>query len=151
MNPEQNLWVDTKGPGFLEDVAVTHLNMSPKANHKFLCLLARQALYRLSHTLAFVELVIFEIGSHFMPRHTWIAVLLFVLPHIAGWPLHPVTCWDGVLWTFCWGWPRTQILLISASYIGTWDYKLESSCPVWVTYYSRDLFWKVLGLTWGIL
>jgi hypothetical protein len=29
-------------------------------------------------------LVIFEIGSHFMPVLTWMAVLLFVLPHLAG-------------------------------------------------------------------
>jgi hypothetical protein len=29
-------------------------------------------------------LVIFEIGSYFMPGLAWTVILLFVLPHIAG-------------------------------------------------------------------
>jgi hypothetical protein len=32
-------------------------------------------------------------------------------------PLCPANGWDGVLWTFCLGWPQTLILLISASQV----------------------------------
>jgi hypothetical protein len=38
----------------------------------------------LSHALAVFALVIFEIWSSFMPGPAWTAILLFMLPHLAG-------------------------------------------------------------------
>jgi hypothetical protein len=67
---------------------------------------------------ALFALIIFYIGSHFMFRLAW-ASSLFILPHIVGDDRHippcPAICWNGSLWTFCTGWPRTEILLISVS------------------------------------
>jgi hypothetical protein len=69
--------------------------------------------------LAPFSLVIFRIGSHFIPGPRWIEILLFVLPGITGMmgvyhhtqPLVEM----GVSQTFCPGWPQTLILPISAS------------------------------------
>jgi hypothetical protein len=45
-----------------------------------LCLLGRRSTTWASLPALFV-LVIFEIGSHFIPRLAWTVILLFVLPH----------------------------------------------------------------------
>jgi hypothetical protein len=46
--------------------------------------LARQALYCLSHTSSFFCSGYYEIGSQFLPRLAWTEVLLFVLPAVPG-------------------------------------------------------------------
>jgi hypothetical protein len=62
---------------------------------------------------------VLETESRFLPRLAWSVVLRFYASH-CNWddkwaPPHPaVFHWDGVLRTFCPGWPGTSILLISA-------------------------------------
>jgi hypothetical protein len=46
--------------------------------------LARQALYHVSHSANLFALLIFKMGSHFMTWLAWTIMLLFVLPHVAG-------------------------------------------------------------------
>jgi hypothetical protein len=69
-------------------------------------------------------LVIFEIGSCFMPQPTWDLDPPIYAFHIAGVTGGvPTTSsfywlrWGGVLWMFCLGWPQTLIILISASQV----------------------------------
>jgi hypothetical protein len=57
-----------------------------------------------------------------MPMPAWTVIFLFVLPGIAemrgGHPDILSIGWDGVSWSFfCWNWPQTMILLISASWV----------------------------------
>jgi hypothetical protein len=59
--------------------------------------------------------VVFEIGSHFVPRLSWTVILLFVLPHIAGMTgtcqrAQPLVKME-VSWTFCLSLLWTTILL----------------------------------------
>jgi hypothetical protein len=60
--------------------------------------LTRQALYHLSHSTSPLALVIFEIGSCFMPRWAWTMILLCMLPQIArmtGPPCHWLRWGEG--------------------------------------------------------
>jgi hypothetical protein len=53
-----------------------------------------------------------------MPKPAWTSILLLMLPKQLEWrhtSLHPSIGCDGVLSTFCQGWPQTTILLISTS------------------------------------
>jgi hypothetical protein len=67
------------------------------------------------------SLVIFDIGSHFLPRLNWNRdPPCLSLPH--SWANshvspHPDIGWDGILWTICPSWPQIAILLISASQV----------------------------------
>jgi hypothetical protein len=48
---------------------------------------------------------------------------------------YPAISWDGVLLTFCLGWPQTVILLISdLCLLSTWDYMHEPSCLALLPY-----------------
>jgi hypothetical protein len=47
-------------------------------------MLARQLLQHLSHYASPFMLVMFKIGSYFMPWLAWTSVLLFVFPCMAG-------------------------------------------------------------------
>jgi hypothetical protein len=65
-------------------------------------------------------LVIFKIGSCFMPRLYWNVIFLFVLPWVAS--LTSKNCHTQALVEmgvsqFCWGWPWTMILLISTFWV----------------------------------
>jgi hypothetical protein len=70
---------------------------------------------------ALFVLVIFEVGSHFMPGLAWTMILLFMLPHVARMTAHTTTLshcfrWGGggVSRKFCLGWPWNIALQISA-------------------------------------
>jgi hypothetical protein len=83
-----------------------------------LSLFARHSLYCFVSCMppALFALVIFEIGSHFLPRLAWTMILLCMLITTVGMigahhHAHPAFfCWDGVSQTFCLGWPQTKIL-----------------------------------------
>jgi hypothetical protein len=65
----------------------------------------------------------FEIESQFISRPAWISVLLPVLSHIAGMTgmchSHPGAGWEGVLQTFCPGWPQ-MVILLPPEWLGLW-------------------------------
>jgi hypothetical protein len=66
-------------------------------------------------------LVLFEIGSCFIPGPSWTIIFLFVLPHVAGMTsmshqsLALVEMGRHEL--FCLAWPQTAILQISTSWV----------------------------------
>jgi hypothetical protein len=97
---------------------------------------ASQAVNHLSHTV-----------SPFCSDNFWDRVSFFsqanlnrhptIYASFSSWddrciPSRPIIGWDGVSWTFCWGWPGTTILPISASQVAritsvspyTWAWKL---------------------------
>jgi hypothetical protein len=66
-------------------------------------------------------LIIFEIGSCFMPGLPWTTILLFCDSCLI-WDYRHASSrsaigYDEVFWTFCLGWSRTWILPISASQV----------------------------------
>jgi hypothetical protein len=80
--------------------------------------LARQTLYYLSHT---ASSLCFGYSSDRVSLYAWAGLHcnspIYASPYSwdDNWaPRHPVIGWDGVLETFCLGWPHTAILLISA-------------------------------------
>jgi hypothetical protein len=78
------------------------------------------ALYHLSHSCCpFFVLIIFEIGSCFMPRPVWTIIFLFVFPYIAGMTgiCHHAQSLAEIrsCEQFYLDWPQTIILLISVS------------------------------------
>jgi hypothetical protein len=68
---------------------------------------------------ALFALVVLEIGSFFLPRQTWTLILLLCTFCSScddrTIPQYPVIGWEGVLPTFCLGWPWAVFLPISAS------------------------------------
>jgi hypothetical protein len=85
--------------------------------------LARQALYCWSHSSLpspspFLLQLFFRWGVTFLPR----ASLRLILCLLCSWdhrhmPACPAIDWDGVLLTFCLGWPQIKILLISTYWV----------------------------------
>jgi hypothetical protein len=67
------------------------------AELRVLCLLNRHSTIWVTPP-AFFVLVIFEIGSQFMPRLGWTMILLFVLPCVAGMTVHTSTSSHCVRW-----------------------------------------------------
>jgi hypothetical protein len=66
--------------------------------------------------------VILDIGSCFLHRLAWTAILLFCTSHHCCNDTYVPVCsvffhWDKVSWTFCPGWPQTATLQISASQV----------------------------------
>jgi hypothetical protein len=92
-------------------------------------------------------LVIFGIGSHFLPR----PALLFIHPH--NWhdrcmPPHSAISWDEVSQTFCLGRRLTVILPISASWVARIIGMSNSTQPpffLMVSLYSDSLELKSVG------
>jgi hypothetical protein len=88
-------------------------------------LLGTCSLYHLSHTFSSALLSLFCFGylsdrvSCFRPGRPGLWSTLPVASHIPGttgvYHQARLIGWDGVSLTFCWGWPQTAILLISAS------------------------------------
>jgi hypothetical protein len=83
-------------------------------------ILVKQVLYHLCHTPAFFALVIFQIGSQVFVWGQPCNCPIYA-SHVAGMTgasHHPwLFCWDGVLLTFCLGWPQSTILTISTSHV----------------------------------